>query len=34
MAADVTREEFEGRIGVFEREVEGEKPEVVMISTI
>ena len=25
MAADVTREEFEGRVGVLEREVEGEK---------
>jgi uncharacterized protein YoxC len=25
MAADVTREEFEARVGVLEREVEGEK---------
>ncbi len=25
MAADVTREEFESRVGVLEREVEGEK---------
>jgi hypothetical protein len=25
MTADVTREEFEARVGVLEREVEGEK---------